>query len=269
MDNMDIMGGILEFLEIPGVDALINIVLIFALVVVTAYYARKVHQQTELMRKDRERASIIELLCHVIGPSLSSLKYAKEELQNDKYHWYDSEAGIVQKTYLLIMPYTQVYFDRFLKRNPDFSKLFEEYKKKYEVLEERLELFKDKIAARYPMGKIEEMFKEFNEKNPDKRIDFHEDFYNPIILLIINNVETLRHGFIYSDFWDEYRTELLQVRNEEEIRKILESLNVPKTDLLKVGSILKNKFEEVREEYLEDYNITIEEIGLLGRSGII
>lgn len=257
-NKVSIMGGILESLERPGVEELINIALIFALVVVTAYYTRKVHQQTELMKKDRERASIIELVKRVIVPCLGNLEYTKEKLQNNKY--YDlNQNGWFLETYSLIS--SGICFNTFLKRNPDFSELFKEYEGKREALQKRLDFLKDKITAIYTMEKIEEMFKEFNKNNPDKKIDFHESLYMHIIVRIINNDGDVGHDWTYWKFWNEYRPNLLEVKNEEEIRKILESIDESKTELLKVLTPLKNKFEEIRDKYLSDYSITVEEIG--------
>ncbi|RLG60050.1 MAG: hypothetical protein DRN95_00635 [Candidatus Hydrothermarchaeota archaeon] len=56
------------------INVISNIILVFALVAVTFWYAKKISDQTQLMIKDRERNKILEEIREVISSSIHQLE---------------------------------------------------------------------------------------------------------------------------------------------------------------------------------------------------
>lgn len=75
----------------------INIILVGALVIITAYYAREVGKQTILAEKDRWRNRILEEIQDVLTPTKYALEEEIKSITEKTIFWYKSgEVGIFE-----------------------------------------------------------------------------------------------------------------------------------------------------------------------------
>ena len=76
-----------------SISILSNIVLVFALVIVTLWYASEVKRQTRLMGKDQKRHKILEEVQLVLTPSINSIKSEIKAIQHKQIFWHRYTSG--------------------------------------------------------------------------------------------------------------------------------------------------------------------------------
>ena len=70
-----------------AIGAIINIVLVTALVLITYWYAKKVSEQTKLMVRNGERNKILEGVQDVLTPMINHLEREIKYIQNNNILW--------------------------------------------------------------------------------------------------------------------------------------------------------------------------------------
>lgn len=261
------MYRILELLAEPGVSALINILLITALVIVTGYYAKKVRDQTELMRKDRERHQILDEVKKVLSPFILDLERDIENLRKGNYGWYYRRGeGKLGTRKLEVWSEGGVALWDLINKNPALGEMITEHNKMIPYLEKELGKLSDKMLTPEFQKECETRAIEFNEKNKN-RYSLGTDLskiHFQVLANVINNRKILEKEEDtidpFKDFYNEYSEVFFKARGDSRIKEQISQINSFAEKVKKAKEELKEKLEQIRERYRKEYNLNEEEM---------
>ena len=197
---------ILELMSAPGVEALINIVLVFTLVSITAYYAHQASKQadqaskqTEIMRGKGKRRYIVELMKYIIAPLIHTLEQEIELLEKREYDWLHISLSACNISKLVVYP--EILFNDLKRDFPDLGRKIEDHDNRVSTLQEKLKSLDQAIYTpdfeREYLARIEE----YNDKvtksggDPGRSIDTPSTFVGHIVEYIINDVRKMPKNY--------------------------------------------------------------------------
>lgn len=263
MDNLELLSAVAD------------IVLVSALVGVTWWYARSAKRQAktmndqavimreniEIMRKEGEKSKIIES-CHILYPCYIQLNSDIGYLKNKKYGW-DGRSWNIKK--LWSSSFDSLRYIHFKEKFSGITKKIEIHDKKVDKIKEKLKRLDKMIFTSDFEEECKKFIDKFNEKHEKEIKDrkVRSPSYKAIPSLvehIIDNEDKVEKLRSYSDFWDEYRLELLKVRDEKSIKREIEALYIYSDELKEISFELKNDIERRLLNYKKKYNLTDNEI---------
>jgi len=236
---------------------LINIILVGALVIITAYYAREVGKQTRLAEKDRWRNRILEEIQDVLTPTNYALEEEIKSITEKTIFWYKVGEGSIIEGLNKIYGNTYAFKDVF-RKYPDLEKKFfshdgliGELNGLYTNIESEVRTDKLKNFVIISVDKFNQSKAQSNKLKWDypeaERIigNYIINKWNPK-----RSADTIQPNI---DFWEENKDELLAFRTTSLINELDKKVDAL-LDQLKGfdGTILgevKEKIERYREEY--------------------
>lgn len=243
-------------------NMVVNIILVGALVGITAWYAHSVKKQTAIMQKEVKRPKILELSTMLYFP-YRQLTAEIEHLKNKKYEW-NGRSGCIKKLWLSLPGSLKLIY--FKEKFPDIIRRINIHDTEVERIEKSLKRLDKLISTSSFKEKCKKLIDEFNErsKTETRHHGLHEFVYEEIPHLtrpIIDNDDKIRRtNRTYGNFWNEYRSELLKVRKKESIKEEIESLYRHTDELIEFSYNLKNDIEKRLLKYKDEYGITDEMI---------
>lgn len=262
------MVGLLEFLAEPGVSSFINILLIMALVLVTAYYAKKVRDQTELMRKDRERHQILDEVKKILSPSILDLERDIEALKKGSFRWFfrHTGEGVLGLGKLETYHVGKIALEDLINKNPRLGKAIAEHNKLIPPLEKELRKLADKMITPEFQKECETRAIEFNRNNQEQVVGDLSKIHMQVLSNVINNRKILEkeEGHIepFKDFYNENSENFFKIREDPPVKEKLNQINSAGGKVKEAKEELNKKLKEIREKYRKEYSLTEEELNL-------
>jgi hypothetical protein len=217
-----------------AINTISNIVLVAALVLITAWYVHEIRKQTRLMIKDRERTKVLEEVQDVLTPAINHIKSEIDAIQNKKISWHRYTSG-------------GCGFDSGLGR------LY--YSTQYGPVTPELK------------ERLEEMIKEFNkEKSATYRLTGEPianafGFYGGYLINLEYTIKRIPDSIQpHIDFWEEHQDELLKFRDKPHIIEIHKQICKKLIQLKELDDEIFKKLVKIREEYRKEYNFINDEI---------
>ena len=261
-----------------SISILTNIALVFALVMVTLWYANEVKRQTGLMVKDQKRHKVLEEVQSVLTPSINSVKSEIKAILHKQIFWYRYTSGGCGFDYGLtcffyneqISPVRYLFHDGIsgaltdiLEKFSDLKRLFISHDSLIGELNQLYVLLEKEIRTPELVRRIEKLIGKFNENVDNSSLKVQN---NPFLFIeYIINLEYLVNRRPDSiepniDFWEENKGELMKLRDNPLILDIGVQISNKLTQLRKLDETILKSIEEIREDYRKEYNFTDDEI---------
>lgn len=254
-----------------AIGAIINIVLVTALVLITYWYAKKVSEQTKLMVRNGERNKILEGVQDVLTPMINHLEEEIKYIQNNNILW--SKRGGVGEfgpMYGGNEPIKRLFNASSAVLKDVIHKYPEELKSKFnshDNFREKLSELYAEIEREVRTPEFEEqlrvLLRTFNESREGAKLDNLDSVERSIGYFIISKFTPERSTdspVTLHDFWEEYREELLKFRDTTQIKELDKEIGGVLSHFKKLDKGLLEKIEEIREEYCVKYKFTKYEI---------
>ncbi|MBE0517116.1 MAG: hypothetical protein IBX41_07000 [Methanophagales archaeon] len=256
-----------------AVGVLSNMILVAALIVITAFYAREVRRQTALMVQDRERNKILEEVQDELTPTIHRLEEEIEAIEHNKIKWIRYPTGICYfEGYPSKLLCTDIkaccsaardVFSKF----PDLNGKFSSHDALHDKLYAAYATIEREVKTPELKERLKVLVKEFNESREGVYRLTEVPFEKPDIIFgnFIINCEDQIERSPYSvqppiDFWEEYRDELLKFREKPQVDKLDKEIEGLLRQLKELDEELLEKLAKIREEYRVKYNFTKYEI---------
>lgn len=256
-----------------AISAISNIILVAALVVITALYAREVRRQTALMVKDRERNKILEEVQDVLTPAVHHLEKEIEAILHAKISWHRYTSGRCDFNKGL----SKLFYDNkkecsgavrdIIGKFPDLGEIFSSHAALYDKLNDFYAKIESEVKTPELTERLKVLVNKFNESREEayrlRGVHFEKPeqiFGNFIINFrypIERSPDTIQP---HIDFWEEYRNALLKFRDTPQIKELDKEIEGTLSQLKELDEALLEKSEEIREEYRVKYNFTKHEI---------
>lgn len=248
----------------------INILLIFALVVVTAYYAKQVKNQTNLMLENEKRRMILDEVQYLLHPKIESLKSEIKRLKDRDLYWKRvHDKGKFETIFKFFKDYdpreSLVHRD-FFEEYPDWEIKLYEHDRFYDKLNELYEEAEVEIRTQELSQRLIGMVSRFNEPRHDSYRLKGDHVTKPEILFgnyIINKYVVPERPEVIApnnDFWKEHKDELLKVWETPKLKSLDEEIEKVLREFEKFDKDLLEELETILEKYRKKYNITETEI---------
>lgn len=260
-----------------SISILSNIVLVFALVIVTLWYASEVKRQTRLMVKDQKRHKVLEEVQLVLTPSISSINSEIKAIQHKQIFWHrhtSGECGFDSELTPLFhkrnSPIRSVFngeirgaLTDILEKFSDLKRLFTSHDSLIEELNQLYVLIVKEIETPELIGRIEKLIDMFNENIENSSLKAQND--SQLFVEYIINLEYLVKRMPNSiepriDFWEENKDELLKLRDNPLILETGEQISSKLSQLRDLNEKILKSVDKIREEYRKEYNFTDIEI---------
>ncbi|MDD4898921.1 MAG: hypothetical protein PHY70_06035 [Methanocellales archaeon] len=269
---------ILGVLSAPGVEALINIILVVILTITlafTAYYAHQASKQaeqaskqTDIMRKEGKRRYIVELMKCIIAPLIDDLKREIKSIEKREYEWMHEgsfgERNLSARNIKKLVVKPEILLNDLKRDFPDLNRKIEDHDNRCQILQEKLKSLDESIYTPAFEKECHERTTEYSKKHlkPDPKFLLTPDIESsPIAFVgyIIDNRVKLFPGDKFHDFWEEYGAEFLQIRNREDIKAKIDEIGRIADGLKLISQELKKDLEKLRDSYRQEYDIPIGE----------
>jgi len=257
-----------------AIGAIGNIILVAALVVITALYAREVRRQTALMVNDRGRNKILEEVQNVLTPTIYHLEEKEiEAIQNNEIFW-SKRGGVGEfgprysrygrgktiETIKRLFNESSAVFKDVIHKDADLESKFVSHDNFREKLNELYAEIESEVKTPRLKERLKALVKEFNESRKENKLEMDFDEIVRIIGGCIINGRSITSNQQLIDFWEEYRNELLKFRDTPQIKELDKEIEGTLSQLKNLDEALLEKIEEIREEYRVKYNFTKYEI---------
>jgi hypothetical protein len=256
-----------------AVGVLSNIILVAALVAITAWYAGKVSKQTAVMVQEGEKNKILEEVQEVLTPNIDHLKEEIKAIKEHKIWWHrytsgrcDFEAYPSKLLYADIKEYGGAARDVFSKF-PDLTGRFSSHDDLYDKLNDLYAKIENEVKTPALEERLKILVNQFNESRDAARRLSRDFFEKPGLMwgeFIINHKYTIERSSNSIqpniDFWEEHRAELLKFREKPQIKELDKEIEGLLRQLKVLDETLLEKLERIREKYRVKYNFTESQI---------
>jgi hypothetical protein len=265
-----------------AINTISNIVLVAALVLITAWYVHEIRKQTRLMIKDRERTKVLEEVQDVLTPAINHIKSEIDAIQNKKISWhrYTSggcgfDSGLGRLYYSTQYGPVRSLFDGtssgalkdILNKFSDLDSMFSSHDFLIDELNQFYEEIEKEIKTPELKERLEEMIKEFNkEKSATYRLTGEPianafGFYGGYLINLEYTIKRIPDSIQpHIDFWEEHQDELLKFRDKPHIIEIHKQICKKLIQLKELDDEIFKKLVKIREEYRKEYNFINDEI---------
>ena len=261
-----------------SISILSNIVLVFALVMVTLWYVNEVKRQTGLMVKDQKRHKILEEVQLILTPSINSIKSEIKAIEHKQIFWhrYTSgdcgfDSGLACFFYSKQNSPIRYVFNEgisgaltdILEKFSDLKRLFTSHDSIINELNQLYIIIEKEIKTPELIGRIEELIEKFNENFDNS--SFKAQNRSHLFVEYIINLEYLVNRTPNSiqpniDFWEENKDELIKLRDNPLILEIGVQISSKLTQLRNLDDTILKSVEKIREDYRKEYNFTDNEV---------
>ena len=265
-----------------AINTISNIVLIAALVLITAWYVHEIRKQTRLMIKDRERTKVLEEVQDVLTPAINHIKSEIDAIQNKKISWHRYTSGgcgfgsgLGRLYYSTQYGSVRSLFDGtssgalkdILNKFSDLDSMFSSHDFLIDELNQFYEEIEKEIKTPELKERLEEMIKEFNkEKSATYRLTGEPianafGFYGEYLINLEYTIKRIPDSIQPPiDFWEEHQDELLKFRDKPHIIEIHKQICKKLIQLKELDDEIFKKLVKIREEYRKEYNFINAEI---------
>ena len=256
-----------------AINVISNIILVAALVGVTAWYAREVKRQTAIMIGERNK--ILEQVQDVLTPTIHLLKAEIEAILDNEIFWCRDRSGEGRfHKGLSKLPYDNkkersATFRDIIKKSSGLENKFHSHNVLYDKLNESYAKIEGEVKTPELTERFNVLMNIFNEsRDGDYRLR-GEAFDEPErIFCFLNFIINFRYQIVRSpdtiqpriDFWEENRDELLKFRDTPLIKELDKEIEDVLSQLKKLDEALLKKIEAIRGKYRLKYNFTKYEI---------
>ena len=260
----------------------INIVLLLALVLITALSAREVRKQTRLMIKDRERNKISEEVREVLTPAIEHIKSEIDAIQNKKIFWHRYTSGgcgfdsglrrlFYNKQYggvrYLFCGKSNGALQDILNKFPNLNGMFYSHDVLIDELNHCYEEIEKEIKTPELEERLDEMIKEFNKgksatyrlkrESIENSFRFYCEYLINLEYVIERSPDSIEP---HIDFWEANQDELLKFRDKYYIIEVNKQISEKLIQLTELNEKLLKKLSKIREKYRKRYNFVNDEI---------
>lgn len=253
-----------------AIGAIINIVLVTALVLITYWYAKKVSEQTKLMVRNGERNKILEGVQDVLTPMINHLEGEIKYIQNNNILWSKREGvGEFGPMYGGNEPIKRLFnassavLKDVIHKYPELKSKFNSHDNFREKLSELYAEIEREVRTPEFEEQLRVLLRTFNESIEGAKLDNLDSVERSIGYFIISKFTPERSTdspVTLHDFWEEYREELLKFRGTTQIKELDKEIEGVLSQFKKLDKGLLEKIEEIREEYCIKYKFTKYEI---------
>lgn len=253
-----------------AIGAIINIVLVTALVLITYWYAKKVSEQTKLMVRNGERNKILEGVQDVLTPMINHLEGEIKYIQNNNILWSKREGvGEFGPMYGGNEPIKRLFnassavLKDVIHKYPELKSKFSSHDNFREKLSELYAEIEREVRTPEFEEQLRVLLRTFNESIEGAKLDNLDSVERSIGYFIISKFTPERSTdspVTLHDFWEEYREELLKFRGTTQIKELDKEIEGVLSQFKKLDKGLLEKIEEIREEYCIKYKFTKYEI---------
>lgn len=260
-----------------SISIISNIVLVFALVIVTLWYAKEVKSQTGLMVKDQKRHKVLEEVQLVLTPSINSINSEIKAIQHKQIFWHRHtsgeccfDGGLTPFFYKRNSPIISVFnreisgaltdiFEKF----SDLKRLFTSHDSIIDELNQLYVVIENEIKTSELIERIEELKEKFNENidNSSLKAQYNPHLFVEYIINLEYTVNRTPNSIEPNiNFWDENKDELLKLRDNLHILEIGVQISNKLTQLRNLDETILKSVEKIREDYRKEYNFTDNEV---------
>lgn len=229
----------------------------------TIYYAITNHKLWQSTKKERQRPKHLNEVNFVIKPFIDQVDSELRILKGPHICWYTFRGELLVKKFH-VNKAAEIVLKNFFKKNPKVEQTIKEHDdlvlKLEEIYNELVQAIKDKES----FAKINEFVKEF-EQNPKFRgmEKIPLEGLPTLVLYHILEKTDLQSKWLtnpFKSFWGEYGKIFLDIRKEKDIEEYLKKINQITDELIKTDQFLAENLQEIFDEYIIKYNISLDEI---------
>ena len=253
-----------------AIGAIINIVLVTALVLITYWYAKKVSEQTKLMVRNGERNKILEGVQDVLTPMINHLEREIKYIQNNNILW-SKRGGVGEfgpmyggnEPIKRLFNASSAVLKDVIHKYPELKSKFNSHDNFREKLSELYAEIEREVRTPEFEEQLRVLLRTFNESREGAKLDNLDGVERSIGYFIISKFTPERSTdspLTLHDFWEEYREELLKFRGTTQIKELDKEIEGVLSQFKKLDKGLLEKIEEIREEYCIKYKFTKYEI---------
>jgi len=283
MNVIDVLHNILydyEQLNWDAISTISNIILVFALVVITGLYAWQVKKQTKSVEKDRKRNTILEGIQNVLNFFIERVDSEIGAIKKGKSYSYSTEQSFGQKfnSYLTDeVLYSDTFWDIIGKSI--LSKPLLKYKlRSNDKLSEKLNGLYTKIGEELTTKLENDKFDDRLKDWVDKFNLSHHKLQFETRERDLHDLEALCKDYIISK-WDlndifltgsernsmflkVHESELLKYRDLPRVKELLKEIEDSLNTFKKSDEKILKQFKKIKEKYRKEYHFCEEEINI-------
>lgn len=222
------------------------------------------HQQLDMLRRERERPQIVELLKFAVVPLLSQLTKELMALHKREYNWIH-QSGKSHSMLMLKEAWweEQEVMGDLMRKFPEIEELMDNHDKLVTSLNENLKALEGVIYTPEFVGKCKKAIETYDASCPKgSRVPESAIPEAPQIFVsyVVDNVVELPEANSYRDLWSEYANRFLEIREKEEVKNKISNVEKSAAELEEISLSLTEKLVELGNKLKEGYWITTGEI---------
>lgn len=250
-------------METELIMVLASIVMAFATVVyafMTYKLVRRYDVSIEIMRKDRERPQIENLVKKVLTPFIEQIDRQKKSLEKEDYGWWHKEKKSRYADKLRAYGDVRIVFNDLLRKFPNLKSMIEEYNENCSKLQQKLRSLDEVIYTPSFRGKCCNFIEKYNESGEftlsEGWVKRSPEYFVQFIIDNTKKVES--YGREYFDFWEKHGNELLKIREEKEIRNKINEICQISQEIREISKKIREKLTQLKERFWIEYSLVEE-----------
>lgn len=244
----------------------IQAISIIILVVVTIFYTVETKRYRKIIEKEAQRLKIVEL-CRDFYLLYKQLNSEIKNLQQKKYDWNGRESKWRELKNLKKLKdfFLPIKFIDISKKFPGIKEKIDSHDEKVLELEGKIKGLEKIILGKSFEEKCKKLIDEFNEKHREEieKSPGLKIRYNDIPFFLkhtIDNDKEVEKYFSFYQFWKENGIKLLKIREDKEVKKVIDGLYEISNKLKAISVELRDKIQQQILNYRDEFYITDEEI---------
>lgn len=246
-------------MDIVSIAILITAVATAILAGATFYYAFTNRKLVIAKEKEMQRPRRKNEFDSIISPLMSQCNGENRIVENLEY-WYPSRElpflDNIEKN-----NYFKIVFNDFIVDYSDLKKDIIEHDKIISDFNHTYLKLIDFIVTDKFNSRIGSMIKEFN-KDAEGKIAESDVIQTSTFARfhIISNTDLINNdiGEPFKSFWKQHGSEFLKIREQENVKKLFNELNIMKSVMQEKNKELVKQLEEISNEYTKEYGISLD-----------
>ena len=213
-----------------------------------------------LSKQKRERNQIIQISKLIISPFINQLDKQLYFLKERRYDYTIDSSKLHNITKITIEGDLSNIFHEFLCKNEVIRKGIDKHNDLIENLRLKLEKVTSIIKENGFLEKVEGLIREWNELTRQTKSYSEHDKYMLLNYVINNRKNLYTDNPSWNDFWVKNRLELLESREQKDVKAVLNELEEITINLIKISEELTEELKKRIEEFRKKYKLLVREI---------
>lgn len=248
----------------------INAFAVVFLVILTAWYAHQVYEQTNLVVKSNKRNIILDYIQNFLWPISKQLKSEISNIERNEFYWCQSN-GKSQLNFINKLQNIRTGEDfsknDVFREHPHLEKLLFERDKLLDELIEVYEIIKETFEKTIQINFLKDLIEQFNRSQKEELKLKGEAIDNPFkhfMPYLINYESSTKYQFFYdgpsSTFLKEFGDKIVNCIEKTKLNELNEAKETKLKQLIEKNRKTSERIHQIIADYRKEYYISENEI---------